>query len=88
MCCRGARSQERDLKFVIEVRRCMEACPGLGDHQVEATVRERCIGAKSLPPKLAQGDIEVDEIVGVEDVALDVALVVTNAQVVHESGHR
>ena len=77
-CIAEALDLKRDLEFVVEARRGAKARPRLCHDEIEAVGCERSVGAEGLAPQLGQDDVEVDEVVGVEDMALDVALVVPN----------
>ena len=71
------------LDLVVEAQRCQVADRRLGNHHVDARVHHRLIPAE-LAPELAHRDVEVGQIVGVEDDALRIALVVADAEAVPE----
>ena len=57
---------------------------GVGDDRVDAALDHLQPGADRGAPELREGDVEIEQVVGVEDDPLRVALAVADAQLVDE----
>ena len=71
-----------DLDHVVEARRGEEALVGLRDDEVDAQLRVVLPQADRLAPELREGGVDVEQVVGVEDDPLGIALAVADAQLV------
>ena len=71
-------------ELIVEARRRTEADVRLGDHRVHAALDHLLPGPHRCAPQLGERDIEVQQVVGVENDALRVALSVADAQLVDE----
>jgi hypothetical protein len=84
-----ARRLRAQLQLVVEARGRAKAQVRVRDDSVDALLHHLLPRADRRPPQLREDDVEIQQVVGVEDDALRVALAVAHAQLVDERrGHR
>ena len=85
---RGAEACHLELQVQLVVEAGRPQIPGrcCRDDQVGGAAALRPVRADRFPEELREDHIEIDEVLGVEDDSLRIALVVANSQPVVESG--